>query len=111
AGEVRSRSLANRSPLKPLTLAVPVAYSLVFFLAPLVFLVVLGFWTVENYQIVPGFSLANYVDISKNIFAGSKYGLAIAQSAYVSVTTAILAVFFCYPFVLAIVYLVPPRLQ
>ena len=33
------------------------------------------------------------------------------QSAYVSVTTAILVVALAYPFVLAIVYLVPPRLQ
>ena len=33
------------------------------------------------------------------------------QSAYVSVTTAILVVALAYPFVLAIVYLVPERLQ
>jgi len=92
-------------------LALPVGYSIVFFLAPLVFLVVLGFWTIENFRVTPAFTLQNYIDISKNMLAGSKYGLAIMQSAYVAVTTAILVVALAYPFVLAIVYLVPARLQ
>jgi spermidine/putrescine transport system permease protein len=111
AAEIKSHGRTNRSPLKALTLVLPVGYSIAFFLAPLVFLIVLGFWTVENYRVVPAFSLANYIDISKNMLSGSKYGLAILQSAYVSVTTAVLVVLLCYPFVLAIVYLVPGRLQ
>lgn len=101
----------NRSPLKPLSLILPVGYSLVFFVAPLAFLVVLGFWTVENYQLVPGFSLANYIDIAQQFFTGSRYGLAILQSFYVAFTTAIWAVLFCYPLVLALVYGVSSRLQ
>ena len=64
-----ARSAHNDSRLKYLCLVLPVGYSVLFFLAPLVFLVILGFWTVENYQIVPTFSLANYVDISKHLFA------------------------------------------
>jgi spermidine/putrescine transport system permease protein len=109
--DVKSYGRANRSPLKALTLALPVGYSIVFFLAPLVFLIILGFWTIENYRVTPAFTLQNYIDISRNMLAGSKYGLAIMQSAYVSVTTAMLVVALCYPFVLAIVYLVPERLQ
>jgi len=109
--EIRSRARSNRSRLKSLTLMLPVGYSIVFFLAPLIFLIVLGFWTIENYRVTPAFTLANYLDISRNMLAGSKYGLAIVQSAYVSVTTAILVVTLCYPFVLAIVYLVPAPLQ
>jgi spermidine/putrescine transport system permease protein len=111
AAAIKSQARTNRSPLKVLTLILPVGYSIVFFLAPLIFLVVLGFWTVENYRVVPAFSFANYIDIAKNMLSGSKYGLAILQSAYVSVTTAILVVLLCYPFVLAVVYLVPARLQ
>lgn len=107
----RGQALADRSPLKFISIAIPIGYSLAFFVAPLIFFVVLGFWTVENYQIIPGFSLANYVDISKHIFAQSNYGIAIAQSLYVSTTTAIWAVLLCYPLVLAIVYAVPARLQ
>lgn len=109
--DVKSYGRANRSPLKPLTLALPVGYSIVFFLAPLIFLIILGFWTIENYRVTPAFTFQNYIDIAKNMLSGSKYGLAIMQSAYVSVTTAILVVALCYPFVLAIVYLVPERLQ
>ena len=83
-----------------------------FFLAPLVFLVILGFWTVENYRVTPAFTLRRTTSTSRsNMLSGSNYGLAILQSAYVSVTTAILVVALAYPFVLAIVYLVPPRLQ
>jgi spermidine/putrescine transport system permease protein len=111
AAAIKSQARTNRSPLKVLTLILPVGYSIVFFLAPLIFLVVLGFWTVENYRVVPAFSFANYIDIAKNMLSGSKYGLAILQSAYVSVTTAILVVLLCYPFVLAVFYLVPARLQ
>jgi len=109
--EIKSHGRTNRSPLKPLTLALPVGYSIVFFLAPLIFLVILGFWTIENYRVTPAFTLQNYIDIAGNMLSGSRYGLAILQSAYVSVTTAILVVALAYPFVLAIVYLVPPRLQ
>jgi spermidine/putrescine transport system permease protein len=111
AAEVKSQGRTNRSPLKVLTLILPVGYSIVFFLAPLIFLIILGFWTVENYRVVPAFSFANYIDIAKNMLSGSKYGLAILQSAYVSATTALLVVLLCYPFVIAIVYLVPARLQ
>ena len=101
----------NDSALKYICLALPVAYSGLFFLVPLGFLVLLGFWIVENYQIVPTFSLANYIDIGQQMFAKSSYGLAIAQSLYVSITTAIVAVLFCYPLVMAIVFVVPERLQ
>jgi spermidine/putrescine transport system permease protein len=106
-----ARPAHNDSRLKYLCLVLPVGYSVLFFLAPLVFLVILGFWTVENYQIVPTFSLANYVDISKHLFAQSNYGLAIAQSFYVALTTAVAAVLFCYPLVMALVFAVPARLQ
>jgi spermidine/putrescine transport system permease protein len=109
--EIKSHGRTNRSPLKILTLALPVSYSMVFFLAPLIFLVILGFWTIVNYRVTPAFTLQNYIDISRNMLSGSKYGLAIMQSVYVSATTAILVVTLCYPFVLAIVYLVPERLQ
>src|SRR5258705_13911752 len=51
------------------------------------------------------------MDMEKNLLSGSKCGLAFLHPVSVSATTAILVVLLCYPFVLAIVYLVPPRLQ
>ncbi len=89
----------------------PVGYSAIFFVGPLLFLVALGFSLVEHYQVAWTFSLANYIDIFQQFFAKSNYALAIAQSLYVSATTALLAVLLCYPFVMAIVFAVPQRLQ
>jgi ABC-type spermidine/putrescine transport system permease subunit I len=100
---------ARHSPLKALAIGVPLAYSLAFFVLPLAFLVVLGFWLVEDFQVVPAFSLENYLDIAQHMFAQSNYALAIAQSLWLSLTTAFFAVLLCYPLVLAIAYLAPPR--
>ena len=61
------------SPIKVVGIGIPLAYSLVFFAAPLVFLVVLGFWLVEDFQVVPAFSLENYLDIAQHMFARSNY--------------------------------------
>lgn len=99
---------AAGSPLKTLGIGLPLVYSVTFFVAPLVFLIVLGFWLVEDFQVVPAFSLENYLDIAQHMFAKSNYGLAIAQSLWVSLSTAFFAVLVCYPMVLAIVYLAPP---
>ena len=41
------------------------------------------------------------------MFAKSNYALAIAQSLWVSLSTAFFAVLVCYPMVLAIVYVAP----
>jgi spermidine/putrescine transport system permease protein len=101
----------NDSRLRHLCLVLPVGYSAIFFVGPLLFLVALSFSVVENYQVVWAFSFANYLDISKHLFAQSNYALAIAQSLYVSLTTAIAAVLFCYPLVMAIAFAVPPKLQ
>ena len=55
----------------------------------------------------PAFSLENYLDIAQHMFAKSNYALAIAQSLWVSLSTAFFAVLVCYPMVLAIVYVAP----
>lgn len=95
------------SPMKLLGIGLPLLYSAAFFVAPLVFLIMLGFWLVEDFQVVPAFSLENYLDIAQHMVAKSNYALAIAQSLWVSLSTAFLAVLVCYPMVLAIVYLAP----
>lgn len=97
--------------LKYLCLAPAVIYDSVFFLLPLIFLVWIGFWSVENYRAVPGFSLANYVDIFSQFFERSRYAFAIAQSLWVAFSTTALGIFLCYPFAMALVFLVPERLQ
>lgn len=86
-------------------------YDGVFFLLPLIFLIWVGFWTTENYQAIPGFSLSNYLDIFSQMFSKSRYAYAILQSLWVASTTTLLALAFCYPFALALAFLVPGRYQ
>ena len=99
------------NPVKVTSIGLPFLYFLLFFVGPLIYLGLLGFWTVDNFSIVPSFSLANYAEIASNLTSGSKYGFAIAQTLYVSATTAILAVLVCYPMALAVAYAVPERYQ
>ncbi|MEM6252185.1 MAG: ABC transporter permease [Cyanobacteria bacterium P01_D01_bin.156] len=99
------------SPLKYVCLAPVVIYDSLFFLLPLLFLVWIGFWTVENYQSVPGFSLTNYSDIFSQFFSRSRYAFAIAQSLWVAATTTVLGLLLCYPFALTLAFVVPPALQ
>ncbi len=102
---------SNRSPLKAGFLAPPLAYFGVFFLAPLVLLIVLGFWIVRDYQIVAEFSVGNYVDIFSQFFSRSRFGWALVQSLYVAVTTSAVAVVFCYLLAMGIVFCIPERYQ
>ena len=102
-------SASNRSPLKLSFLALPVAYYAVFFLAPLAFLIVLGFWIVRDYQIVAEFSLGHYADIFTQFFSRSRFGWALIQSIYVAVTTSVFAVIFCYFLAMGIVFCIPER--
>ena len=88
-----------------------VIYNGIFFLAPLLFLIWIGFWTTENYRAVPGFSLENYLDIASQLFARSRYAYAIAQTIWVAVTTTLLAIVLGYPFALGLVFVVPERYQ
>ncbi len=109
-------SRASRSPnaqswLKYIGLVPPLLYNGIFFLLPMLFLAWIGFWSVENYRAVPGFSLDNYVDIFSQLFTRSRYGFSILQTAWVASTTTLTALLVCYPFALALVFVVPDRYQ
>lgn len=101
---------AKINPLMAITVGLPAAYSLIFFIGPLFFLIAISFWKVENFRVTPAFSFDNYIDIAQHLFAQSNYAIAILQSFYVSTTTAAIAVVLCGLFVLALVYTLPPRL-
>jgi spermidine/putrescine transport system permease protein len=110
---LRSKSTApNESSLLPwVSLAPAVIYDGIFFLLPLIFLVWIGFWTVDNYRMIPGFSLANYLDIAQQFFSKSRYAYAILQSLWISSTATFFALLFCYPFAMVIAFVVPDRYQ
>jgi spermidine/putrescine transport system permease protein len=94
-----------------LCLSPALIYDSIFFLLPLFFLVWIGFWTIDNFVMVPGFSWVNYVDIAQQLFVKSRYAYAIAQSLWVSATTTLLAIILCYPFALAIAFSIPQSFQ
>jgi spermidine/putrescine transport system permease protein len=102
---------AKVNPLMAISIGLPVAYSLIFFIGPLFFLIAISFWKVENFRVTPAFSFDNYIDIAQHLFAQSNYAIAILQSLYVSTTTAVIAVALCGLFVLALVYTLPARLH
>jgi spermidine/putrescine transport system permease protein len=99
------------SPLGWICLAPAVLYDGFLFLLPLIFLIWIGFWTVDNYRMVPGFSLENYSDIAQQFLSRSRYAYAILQSLWVSATATMLAVLFCYPFAAALAFVVPDKHQ
>ena len=101
----------NDSPLKVLFLAPLALWLGVLFLLPLIFLLWIGFWRVENYQAIPGFSFDNYREIFASFFSRSRYGLALLQSLWVATTTAVFAVALSYMVALALAFAVPARWQ
>lgn len=107
----RTKAPNEASLLGIICLAPAVIYDSLLFLLPLVFLVWIGFWTVDNFLLVPGFSLANYSDIFQQFFSRSRYAYAIGQSLWVSATTTFLALLFCYPFAMVLAFTVPARWQ
>lgn len=101
----------NDSPLKIFCLAPAFIWYGVFFILPLIFLLWIGFWRVENYVNIPDFTGQNYIEIGENLFARARYGLAMLQSLYVALTNMVFAVGFAYLIALALVYAVPERWQ
>jgi spermidine/putrescine transport system permease protein len=101
----------NDSILKVVCLLPAIVWFTLLFGLPVVFLVWIGFWRVEDYQTVVDFSLQNYTEIAQNFVSRSRYGLSLLQSLWVAVTTGILATAFSYAVALAICFAVPLRHQ
>jgi spermidine/putrescine transport system permease protein len=108
---IQTKAPNESSPLRLICLSPAVLYDGFFFLLPLIFLFWIGFWTVDNYRPIPGFSFSNYIDIFQQFFVRSRYAYAILQSLWVSTTATFFAVIFCYPFAMAIAFIIPPRYQ
>ena len=101
----------NDSPLKIWFLTPLAVWLTVLFLLPLIFLLWMGFWRVENFQTIPDFSLNNYMEIFSSFFSKSRYGLALIQSLWVAITTAFFATILSYIVALSIAFAVPDRWQ
>lgn len=68
-----------------------IVWQLLFFVVPLGFMIVMSFWLVKNYRMVPAFAFDNWSRIlSWNIF-WSAYGLTFALAAAATVLATLLA--------------------
>ncbi|WP_440997408.1 ABC transporter permease [Arhodomonas sp. SL1] len=71
------------------TVSLPiVVWQLAFFVVPLIFLVVITFWTVRNFRLMPDFEFANWAHMYTRVYFYDAYlrtfGLALAATAIIS---------------------------
>lgn len=75
-----------------LTFSLPMLiWQLVFFVAPLVFLVALSFWTVKNFRMEVDFNTINWVTMYGRAVFWQSYGLTLALATAACVITSALA--------------------
>src|SRR4051812_46258964 len=63
----------------------------VFFLAPLLFLIALSFWTVQNYRLVPDMTLANWSRIFKTGYFWDGYFRSLWYAGVAAIVASILS--------------------
>jgi spermidine/putrescine transport system permease protein len=91
-----------------LVLGVPVlVWQLVFFAAPLVFLVVITFWQVRSFRLEPAFVLDNWERI---LFAGT-FHRALIHTLVTTATTTLLALLLAFPAAYTIAFRMKTRLR
>lgn len=82
------RRLSNIALITPST-----GWLTAFFLVPMIALFVYSFWTVANYQIVPGFTLDNY----EKALGSTIYLEVTLRTIRISVVTTIISLLIAYP--------------
>jgi spermidine/putrescine transport system permease protein len=108
AGPVSQAHRARRTRLLPLWLGVPVvAWQLVFFVAPLLFLCVITFWQVRSFRLKPALSLDNW----SRILGSQTFHKALLHSGVVASTTTVLALAIALPAAYTIALRLSPRLR
>ncbi len=105
----RGRASARRGPSPrtvPVLLGLPVLlWQLVFFAAPLLFLVVVTFWQVRSFKLQPALSLDNWT----RILGASSFHQAALHSLAVSATATVLALAIAFPAAYTIAFRLPAR--
>lgn len=89
---------------KPLLLP-PLIWQLMFFVAPLAFLVVISFWTVKNFQLEPAFTTRNWVHMLSRPSLWSAYQYTWQLSLMAAFASTLLA----FPAAYSIAFHLKPR--
>jgi spermidine/putrescine transport system permease protein/putrescine transport system permease protein len=104
---LRPRTAASPAVL-PTALGLPVtAWQVVFFAAPLLFLIVITFWQVRSFRLEPAFVTDNW----SRILGSTIFYRALTHTLAVSVTTTILALAIAFPAAYTISFRLPARLR
>jgi spermidine/putrescine transport system permease protein len=76
-----------------------------FYLIPLIFLLLISFWTTKDYRIVPEWNLKNYI----TVFTNPLVRVAFLRSLGITFSTLIITILAAYPFAYGLVFKLPKR--
>lgn len=82
-------------------------WTLVFFLIPMVIMVVYSFWTFTDYRVESTLTLDNYVQL----FTETRYYSALINSLTVTATTVVISIVLAFPLAYVIAFKIPRRYQ
>ena len=68
-----------------------VVWQLVFFVFPLLFLLLMSFWLVKNYRMVPGFDSVNWIKMYSKGYFWDGYWRTLGYAGITTVITSVLA--------------------
>ena len=91
-----------------LTWSMPIVlWQLVFFVFPLLFLLLMSFWLVKNYRMVPGFDTINWVKMFSKGYFWDGYWRTLGYAAVATLVTSIIA----FPCSFALAFKVSPLVR
>jgi len=91
-----------------LTWSMPIVlWQLVFFVFPLLFLLLMSFWLVKNYRMVPGFDTVNWVKMFSKDYFWDGYWRTLGYAAVATLVTSIIA----FPCSFALAFKVSPLVR
>jgi spermidine/putrescine transport system permease protein len=100
--------LAGSPAIVPVFLGVPVAiWQAVFFLAPLLFLVIITFWQVKSFRLEPAFVMNNW----SRVLSSSAFHRALGHTFTVAITTTVLALLIAFPVAYTIAFRLSARMR
>lgn len=101
----RARTAGNPAAL-PVVLGLPVlVWQVVFFAAPLVFLIVITFWQVRSFRLEPAFVLDNW----ERVLGAGTFHMALWHTLKVAATNTVLALLLAFPAAYTIALRLPQR--
>lgn len=107
-GNEASRKRTGRFNVFAFFWGLPLAvWQVAFFAAPLLFLVALSFWSVQNYRLTPDLTLANWIRIFNTGFFWAGY----TRSLWYAAVAAIVATVLAFPLAYTLAFKLSPRMR